>query len=285
MHVTRLSHEIGLANSSRSTSAESHVVDLLALTRIKGLGDEGVARILSQLVREKRSVDALFDFSQQQLRERFQLHATAAAWVEKHGQEAREEAGVIYRRVREMNVAILAPEHASYPEGLAGFFDGEPPLLYAHGNLELLADKRVAVVNSAQASPMALEFALGLARRLGEAGLTLLASTEGPSYNLVGLAGKQAAANVILVLHQGLFEILGKLDGHEPLPLARRLNHQPDLQKTLLISPFRPDGRWQKGNGLRRDKLLVAMAESLVAVEIRSGGTMQGLCRKAQALG
>jgi|GEM_PF-1241976 len=285
MHLTRLSHETILADSGRPAGAESHLVDILALTRIKGVGDEGVARILSQLTLEKGSLDDFFECSQRQLRERFQLRATAAVWVENHLQEAREEAAAIYRRMRQMNVAILAPDHPSYPEGLAEFFEGNPPLLYAHGNLELLAGKHVAVVNSAQPSRTALDFALGLARRLGEAGLTLLASTEGPSYNLVGLAGKQAAASLILVLHQGLFEILGKPDGHEPLPLARRLNHRPDLQKTLLISPFRPDGRWQKGNGLRRDKLLVALAESLVAVEIRSGGAMQGLCRKAQALG
>jgi hypothetical protein len=99
------------------------------------------------------------------------------------------------------------------------------------------------------------------------------------------LAGKLLGQGVVLVLHRGLLQILDETGNDDPLPLARRLNHQFDPQRTLLISPFRLNGRWQKGNGPRRDRLIVAMAHSLVAVEVRLSGVIDGLCRKAQSLG
>lgn len=87
----------------------------------------------------------------------------------------------------------------------------------------------------------------------------------------------------MVVLHRGLFDFLQQRTGREPLPLARHSGDDVDFDATLLISPFRPDGRWQKGNGPRRDKLLIALADTIVAMELKPGGRMEELCLKAQA--
>jgi hypothetical protein len=71
----------------------------------------------------------------------------------------------------------------------------------------------------------------------------------------------------------------------DPVPLARRLKEDIDLNRTLFVSPFRLDGVWQKGNGPRRDQLIVALADRIVGVEIRKGGTMERLLKKGLRLG
>ncbi|HQU41389.1 MAG TPA: hypothetical protein PK867_01200 [Pirellulales bacterium] len=130
-----------------------------------------------------------------------------------------------------------------------------------------------------------LAYTFGIASRLAEAGGTLLTSPESPSYNLVGLSGKLAGARMVVTLHRGLFDFLDGPTPREPLPLARRAGGDLDLDSTLLVSPFRPDGRWQKANGARRDALLIALADTVVAVEVKTGGVMEALCNQAQASG
>jgi hypothetical protein len=102
---------------------------------------------------------------------------------------------------------------------------------------------------------------------------------------VVGLAAKRAGGSAIVVLHEGLLTALEQAPDREPVPLARWAGKQLDLSRTLLVSPFRLDGRWQKGNGPRRDKLVVALAECVVAVEAKTGGTIEELCRDAVRLG
>jgi hypothetical protein len=109
MHMARMSHETVSGRSSRSTLAESSAVDLLALSRISGLGNEGVARVLGQLARDQKSPGSFFELNRQELRERFELRARAAEWVEKHADKAREEAPVCYGRARELRSRSCLP--------------------------------------------------------------------------------------------------------------------------------------------------------------------------------
>jgi len=180
---------------------------------------------------------------------------------------------------------FLVPGGPGYPSRLEPFYGGAPPLLYALGNRDLLDVPSVAVVNSAQPTRDGLGYTFALARRLAEAGQTLLTSPENPSYNLVGLGGKLAGAQAVVVMHHGLLDALTRHGTREPLPLARQVGEEIDFARTLLVSPFRLDGRWQKGNGPRRDALLVALAATLVAVEVNGSGTVQSLCQKAQSQG
>ena len=94
-----------------------------------------------------------------------------------------------------------------------------------------------------------------------------------------------AIQEVIVANMEGLLTALEQGPDREPLPLARFAGEQLDPRRTLLVSPFRLDGRWQKGNGPRRDKLVVALAQRVVAVEVKAGGTIDGLCRDATRLG
>lgn len=216
--------------------------------------------------------------------DRYGLQATVARNLADQIEQAREKAAEVFERALELGIVLLVPGDPDYPARLHEFYDDEPPLLYACGNVALLGTACVALVNSAKPSAETLEHTLGLARRLAEAGQTLVAGAESPSYNVVGLAAKQCGGGAITVLQQGLFTALKAGPQREPAPLARVLGEPRDPGRSLLVSPFRLDGRWQKGNGPRRDKLVFALAERIVAIEVRADGTMEGLCREALRL-
>jgi predicted Rossmann fold nucleotide-binding protein DprA/Smf involved in DNA uptake len=263
----------------------SRTLDLLSLSLIRGLGDEGIGRLLAECRRQGLELAELYRSPVRRLREQFKLHGQAAEWVANNVARLREQAAALLERALELCIVVLAPGDPAYPGRVEQVYDGQAPLLYARGDLGLLESRCIALLNSTPATADALEHAFVLARRLAEAGLTLVTSTEGPSYNLVASGARQADAPLVVVAHRSLFEVL---DGHperDPLPLARRLDATVNPDRMLLLSPFRLNGRWQKGNGPRRDHLVAALAETLIGVQLRSAGTMELLCRKAQTTG
>jgi predicted Rossmann fold nucleotide-binding protein DprA/Smf involved in DNA uptake/SAM-dependent methyltransferase len=268
------------ARSARASTA----FDYLVLTGIRGLGDEGVAHVMAEVRRHAGKIQEFLHATPKCLQDRYGLQATVAHNLAGEVEQAREKAAELFDRAHELGIVLLAPGDPDYPARLHEFYDGEPPLLYARGNAALLETACVALVNSAKPSAETLEHTLGLARRLAEAGQTLVAGAEGPSYNVVGLAAKQCGGAAITVLQHGLFAALKAGPQREPVPLARVLGEAWEPGRSLLVSPFRLDGRWQKGNGPRRDKLVLALAERIVAIEVRADGTIAGLCREALRL-
>ena len=260
---------------------KSRMLDLLVLSGVAGLGDEGIAHVW-QKVRQEGSVLTEFASSgPDRLQAHYGLSASAAKYVSQHGDQLRSRASDLLQRAQDFSIVILAPGDADYPAGIDEFYNCESPLLYARGNLNLLNSPTVAILNSAEPSSQSLTNTLGLASRLAETGWTLLAGTENPAYNVVGLAGKRAESNLIVVLHQGLLTAINRNPHREPIPLARHEDENFDPKRALLISPFRLDGRWQRGNGPRRDKLVVSLAKTVVGIEIKSGGQMDTLCHEA----
>ncbi len=263
--------------------AESRVIDLLALTAVDGLGDDGVAHVLNQVRQSNSSLEDFYQSDVQRLQTHYGLRRAAAECVRQQASRLRADAVERLERARSVGVVARAPGDTGYPPGLEEFYDGRPPLLFARGNLELLEGPTVAVLSSSGTSSQSLTNALAVASRLAEAGQTLVTGAENPTYNLVGLAGKRAGANLIVVLHQGLLTIIQGNPEREPVPLARYSDEGFDPQRTLLLSPFRLEGRWQKSNGQRRDKLVVALAKTVVAMEVKPGGVVESLCREAIA--
>ena len=269
--------------TKRAPGKEQAVVDVLALTRAKGLGDDGLAKLLEQIRSEGGEPRDLFRVSPEHLCEHYALRSESAEIISREAPRLKQEADELYSKLHSLGGRVLLPATAEYPQRLESFYGSAPPVLYAYGNRGLLDSACYAVVNSASPSGESLAWTFALASRLAEAGKTLLASPETPSYNLVGLGGKLAGAHRVIVLHRGLFDFLDADGGREPLPLARHAGEEIDVDTTLLISPFRPAGRWQKGNGPRRDQLLVALADTIVAMEVKRGGRMEQLCLKAHA--
>ncbi len=281
LHLDGMSSATQPARSKRKSAA----IDYLALTCIKGLGDKGIAHVLAQVGRDAGTIAEFFRCSPRCLRERYGLRSSVADNLASQVEQAGEKAVAIFQRACDLGIVILAPGDAEYPARVREFYDDTPPLLYAFGNVSLLDSACVALVNSAKPVAHALESTLALASRLAEAGQTLVVGTESSSYNVVSLAAKRADGCTIYVMHHGLFAAVKPGPQCEPAPLTRCLGEPLAPDRSLLVSPFRLDGRWQKGNGPRRDQLVMALAKRIVAVDVKAGGTIEELCREAIRIG
>lgn len=224
-------------------SRKSSVIDYVALAGVQSLGDEGIARILAQVRQDGGTIEDLYSATTKRLQDHYGLRSAAAQIVRDRSEQLRERAAQLIERADALGVVVLAPADAAYPARLDAFYEGEPPVLYARGNLALLDVPGVAVLNSAKPTAESLEYVLALASRLAEAGQTLVVGTESPSYNVVGLAAKRAGGSAIIVLHDGLLTALEHRPDREPMPLARFAGEQLDPRHTLVVSPFRLDGR------------------------------------------
>src|SRR3990172_2828026 len=198
--------------------ADSRVIDLLALACVRGLGDGGIAHVLAQVRRDGGNLGEFFLAPPKRLHEFYGLREAAAKSLRKQSAQFRKHAVELLSRIPELGIELLVPGEPSYPRRLDDFYEGEPPLLYACGNLQLLDTPCAAILNSASPTAQSLEFTLGMASRLAEAGRTLLAGAENPSYNLVAMACKRASGHAIIVIHHGLLTAIGGAPHRHPLP-------------------------------------------------------------------
>src|SRR5437660_2753005 len=80
--------------------AESRALDLVALSQVKGLGDDGIAALVAELRRRGDNVHDVFALSPAQLRERFRLRTDAAAAISHQSKLLREQARPLLEKAR-----------------------------------------------------------------------------------------------------------------------------------------------------------------------------------------
>ena len=152
-------------------------------------------------------------------------------------------------------VVTLADE--AYPKPLLEITD-PPTLLYAHGQLELLARPALAMVGSRNATAQGERNAQSFARAFSEAGLTIVS----------GLAlGIDAAAHRGGLLGPGsTIAVLGT--GLDVIYPARNAGLAADIaDRGLLLSEFPLGTRPAAHNFPRRNRLISGLAQGCVVVE------------------
>src|SRR6059036_877558 len=97
---------------------DSRVINLLALTAVDGLGDEGVAHVLNQVRRCNSSLDDFYQSDVQRLQSHYGLRRAAAECVRQQESRLRADAVDRLERARNVGIVALAPGDAGYPAGL-----------------------------------------------------------------------------------------------------------------------------------------------------------------------
>jgi len=135
----------------------SRTLDLLSLSLIPGLGDEGIGRVLAECRRQGPELRELYRTPIPRLREQFQLRGEAAACVANNAPHLRQEASALLERTLELGIVVLAPGDPGYPGLVDEFHDRQPPLLYARGDLRLLRSRCVTLLHSTPPTANALD--------------------------------------------------------------------------------------------------------------------------------
>ncbi len=261
-----------IINSDLCPEAAVDPIRCLMLHCVPHLGEKAIFRILQAHIQEGVPLENFFQQNQQEYEQKYGLHRRSVDYLV-HGRHLiQQQARQLLEEINLRDIKILTPWDTGYPQRFSATLEVSPPLLYLRGDEALLSCPAAAVVSSTDISPEGLSYALAAARALTASGHTLVTSRYRGVYNLSWQASLEAARPAIMVLDRG---ILAEHTGPEWSPKRR------DLE----LSVFRPHDAWIGHKSARRDQLIFALSDVVVAVELRPGGKIDRECRRALRLG
>lgn len=163
------------------------------------------------------------------------------------------------RTIGRWGIEVLAFGGPRYPERLKELHD-PPPVLFAHGRLELLERRALAIVGARRPSSYGRDLARGLSAGVSRAGIVVV---SGMARGIDGIAHAAAlAGGTIGVLGSGVDVIYPR----ESTRLFRRIR-----EEGLLLSEFMPGEPPLRYHFPRRNRLIAALSEGVLVVEASAG--------------
>jgi len=260
---------------------------LLLLHSIPHIGEKALARLLRLASQQRLTPEMFLSMNSDEWQTRCELHPDAVGALATQRDALIGKSAELARTLRAHGIQLLSVESATYPARLIRNDDAPPPLLYALGSLPLLdwsykADRftfTIAVSNGA--SSASLEMLDAMATELSAAGGIPVTGHDRAPYQRLALAAQRHNRPVIYVLDRGLREALGPRFDRPAFAAARIRDAEFDTTRDLALSPFRLDDHSIGAHNRRRDELVFALADLVIALDVRAGGGMADACQRA----
>ena len=167
------------------------------------------------------------------------------------------------RALRDAEGVALTPDDLAYPDAFRTLPDS-PFLLFAAGNLELLARVGLGIVGTRQPTPYGRSTAAALSEGVARAGYTVVSGMAKGIDAAAHAAALDAGGGTVGVLGQGIDRVY---------PAENRALFRRVRAEGLLISELPPGEMPRAGNFPRRNRLIAALSCGVVVVEMgqRSG--------------
>ena len=213
---------------------------MIALRQVSGLGDVGVARLLS-------------------------LHGDASRALESVAADRREaalrDADRILSDLHRIGGVALSATCDRYPTRLLELSDA-PPVIYVKGTLASAHPPAVAIVGTRAASAYGLRVARAIATGCVQAGVTIISGLARGIDGAAHEAALAAGGRTVAVLGTGL-------DVH--YPRTHRSLQERIAVDGLLVTEQKPGDSGHGGTFPRRNRLIAALADLTVVVEAGKG--------------
>ncbi|MDO8587521.1 MAG: DNA-processing protein DprA [Armatimonadota bacterium] len=263
-------------------STDMTVAELaLLLSRVPGLGPRGVYKTLT---RTDSGPDVLA-CAVEDLRKCYGVSQSAAEFICENAPALREETRELAEKVAGLGIHVITVRDNLYPASLKAYQFHLPPVIYAYGNLNLLQERRFAIINSATITERGSAAARDIANLLIDEGLTLVTGHNNQPYQLMVLTAKKRGAPIVIVLDRGIISAFHGLLDWQPVTMARIWDPQFDPERDLVVSQFRLGDHWIGANSRLRDRMVFGLADVVIACEVRSGGVMEKECLFARERG
>ena len=285
---------------------------LLLLHSVPQIGEKALARLIRLHSQNRLSPEEFLTLDSQSFIERYELQTVAAEYLADNRSALLLESSELARTLRLSEIQLLSVESASYPKALDRYDDAPPPLIYTRGNQSLLALCSPKIVEQANAGEQAQQFIhseypteSGNARFTYTIAVSNGASAETLSklesistdfvtqggvpvtghdrspYKLLALTAQRQNSPTFYVFDRGLREALGPRFDRAPFTAARIRDAEFAVSRDLALSPFRLDDHSIGANNRRRDRLIFSLSQTIVALDVRAGGTMYSECLRA----
>ena len=266
----------------------------LALHLTPYVGERTLAYVLRRLVVERMSPSEFLGLNPAVLNSEFSLKTEASEFFAANQVTLLKSADALAQTLRLYHIALLTQGETGYPVRLETNDDAPPPLLYALGDLTTLAPFRrnepkrftFTLALSNEPSPEALDRQDSLAQTLADLGGVAVTGHNRPPYQRLALAMQRRNKPSIFVLDRGIRNTMGAKFESSLFPAARIREAEFERERDLVLSPFRPDDDAMPPHSLRRrDHLIFALSDVIVAIDVNPTGGMFSECKTALKAG
>ena len=283
---------------------------LLLLHSVPHIGEKAIARLLRLTTQNRFSLDKLLTLEASELCTRYEISQESAAYLANNCVSLLQSSEDLARTLRQFSVQVRSIEDSGYPPLLDRFEDAPPPVLYLLGNSSLIfpsSHEMIARLNEPisaetasvyQVAPSSSHFTYTIAVsngadvktmtqletisnvQLQKGGVPVTGHDRSP-YQRLALTAQRRNLSTIYLFDRGLREALGPNFDRAPFAAARIRDAFFETSRDLALSPFRLDDHSIGANNRRRDRLIFTLSEKIIALEVRTGGTMYAECLRA----
>jgi len=250
------------------------------LSELPHVGDKVAQHILALNRARQHSLATFFRLPEAVLRDDYKLHAATLLRLGAQRVEHETHCTWLLDRLMAAGGAAHLTEDGGYPERIRERLTPPPVVLYGFGSAQLLRAPTLAVLNSHTVTEHAVSASLASVQAAVAQGFTLVTGGMKTSYRIAAVAGRAAAAARVIVLDRGIFATFGARLDRDPFGFGPGRSAL-DAARTLVLSPFRLMDHASPRNGQRRDALIAALADVIVAVHARPGGQIERVCLEA----
>ena len=258
---------------------KNSLVDLIMLSELPRVGDRRIDQILRKNEERGHGISAFLRLPGAVLREDYGLHPDVVHRLTQDFAAYRLRCHWLSEQLPS-GAAGYDLRRASYPERLRGRLKPPPGVLFGYGKWPLLTTPTLAVLNSREIATHMLQATHAVSEAAAQAGFTLVCGGMKANHRIAAVAARAARADRIIVLDRGLlvsFDPGFQRDAFGFGPMRSEFNSE----RSLAISPFRLLDHAMPRSGPRRDEVIAAMADVVVAVHARPGGGIERACLQA----
>jgi predicted Rossmann fold nucleotide-binding protein DprA/Smf involved in DNA uptake len=253
---------------------------LITLAELPSIGDRRLARIQAWARREGLSLAGLVAGGPGLWSITSLLPRGARARLMHERWRHTAHCRALVARLSAAGVCIASPADATFPRHWLRRADPPPPFVYSYGGAELIELPTVAMLGSRTVTGESVTAAVHVARAAAQTGAALVVGGMKATHRIAAMASRAAGAPRIIVLDRGVFAAFGGRPELDPFGLGPGRSRF-DRASTLVLSVFRPDNPANPRTGRRRDELIAALGDAIVALSARPGGEVERICLRA----
>ena len=259
---------------------EATTLALIALSELPRVGERTLVRIQQLADWNGLPLAAILHLPPERLVEEYRVPHQAVRRLTEQGDRHLAGCRHILATLQEAQAQLSWPGDQVYPRRLSERAGQAPPLLYLYGNVDTLGERTLGVLNSRNVTEHSVTATLQVARRAAADGFTLITGGMKTTHRIAAVATRATGSRRAVVLDRGLFAAFGNDLSRDPFGFGPQQSRF-DRRTSLAVSPFRPYDHATPRNGRRRDEIIAALAELVVAVSAQPGGEIERICLHA----
>jgi predicted Rossmann fold nucleotide-binding protein DprA/Smf involved in DNA uptake len=253
---------------------------LVTLAELPRVGERRLSRLQALARRRGMALARILALPPAALAREYGLPAAARARLEDHRFWHAAHCRALIASLAACGARLCQPGDAHYPRRWLERADPAPPLAYAYGGPDLLARPAAALLASRTPDEQTVTATMRVARCAALEGFALVVGGMKSTHRIAAVTARAAGAPRLVVLDRGLFAAFGGPPAYDPFGFGPgRMRFDPSA--TLVLSMFRPHDHGTPRSGRRRDELIAALGDIVVALSARPGGEVERICLRA----